>query len=81
MIEKTDRTLRPGEYDDLIYAYLKGAVKDKVVCRESISNGKLVILVEIPLGTALPYHIVLHPREAISRLANSNSGTSIPEEE
>lgn len=87
MIEKTDRTLQPGEYDDLMEAYIldmRKRMPDPIVCRESIYDGKLMILVEIPLNSELPLpaQITLAPRDAITRLANrSLSRTSLPDED
>lgn len=68
MIEQEDRVLDPGEYDDLLRAYLEERARDFVVCRESVYDGKLCILLEIPLTPTLPHALSVFPREAALRV-------------
>jgi len=82
MIEKTDRVLGCGEYDDLMLAYYSDKMKNRAICRESIHKGRLFVLLEIPLTNPLPQEIVVKPSESIARILGvPHSRTSVDDEE
>lgn len=66
----SDRVLDIDECGDLIKAYLEdNTEKSDIICRETLTDdGKLLMLIEIPLKGKVPDTITLSPPEAIRRI-------------
>ena len=71
MIERNDRILNPDECEDLMQAYAESLYRKYTTCKESIHDGKLILLVEVPLTSPLPRHIILSPRDSFIRITNT----------
>lgn len=69
MINSTDRVLDLDEAMDLLNAYhARQKGHEPVVCTESVLDGKICILLEIPLESPdLSEPITVYPKDAIAR--------------
>jgi hypothetical protein len=76
MINQTDRVLNLDEARDLLHAYrLKQEIPEvPFVCTESVLDGKICILLEIPLNSPERYSsITVSPEDAFKRWKQTQS--------